>query len=486
MTITPWGQGLANDLGFVPVGAAMWHNYAVPANQLGTSGNPTAYNMLDGAFIANYGTNPATGVKLKTTTQFTPTGGSATTQHTSEVDFAGPFYDDNTHPSADSVMAMFNTTEYALSASGPGRFDFNYLIESDSTDDFAADNSVTTSFYVTDSVYSKGTYDFTNMAPSRTIYEEFGGGIDFCWGPMYYVAKAGTALSAVQYSLAKTYVAGNPTLPVSGNNVYLFQWVDGLVGGTPDSLVENGELELVGSATKTYDVNDTSEATLYTPIYTDTNGNNTGDQVMLQANSWYYVCIDVPATTTNALYLGCDGILNPYPRVYGRYEANYSAGSGNHLLDYSSMELGFPKDSVAFYAQYGNAPVPAGQTRLINSVDSFVFSSMKGLIPAVSMIANNSPSHVAVAHTSKPLANVILYPNPATEQLNVSIAFDKNESTVSYEIIDGLGRFVSKDIHNNVQSETYTINTSKLASGNYYLVINAENRIMTRKFTVAK
>ena len=150
------------------------------------------------------------------------------------------------------------------------------------------------------------------------------------------------------------------------------------------------------------------------------------------------------------------------------------------------MELGFPKDSVAYYAGYGNTPVPFAGTAYVNSVDSFVYSNMLGLIPAVSMIANNNPSNAGVKSVGKPLANVSLYPNPAKEQLNVSVAFDKNEKTVTYEIIDGLARFVSKETHNNVQNETYTINTASLASGNYFLIINAEGNMMTRKFAVVK
>ena len=132
----------------------------------------------------------------------------------------------------------------------------------------------------------------------------------------------------------------------------------------------------------------------------------------------------------------------------------------------------------------GNAPVPAFSTAYINSVDSFVYSNMKGLIPSVSMQIMSTTSN-PVAY-GKPLANVSLFPNPAKDQLNVTAAFDKNEKTVSYEIIDGLARFVSKDTHYNVQNDSYTINTSKLAPGNYYLIINAEGRAMTRRFTVVK
>ncbi len=466
ITITTWGQNYMSDLGFVPNGAAMWHADAIPAHQLLASGNPAQYNMVDGAFIANYGSHDITGVKLKTTTTFTPTGGSAGAGHSSEVDLA-------TFHAIDSIYAMFSNTEYSLSGGGTGRFDVNYLIESDSVDQFPADNSLTVSFNVTDSIFSKGRYDFVNNQPIRTVYEAFGGGIEFLWGPMYYVANGGSDLSSVQLSLAVNSTTASTPLP-SDVNIFVFKWTDG-VGGTADSIVANGELQLVASGTKHVDgVNDTSEALLWQQIYTDTNGNDAGPQLSLDANSWYYVAVDVPA----ANFLGCDGVQDPYPRVYGRYHAS------NGLLDYSGIEYPGSKVSFDSFAASGNAPVPAFSSYYINSVDSFVYSNMKGLIPAVSLITM-IPSKVAPA-PAKPLAEVSLFPNPAQDQLNVTAAFGQNEKTVSYEIIDGLARFVSKDTHYNVQNDTYTVNTSKLAAGNYYLVINAEGKAMTRKFVVVK
>ena len=484
ITITSWGQSLRNDLGFVPGGTAMWHAYAVPSNQITASGNPTAYNMLDGAFIANYGTSAATGVKLKSSLTFTPTAGVATPVHTAEVDLSTPF------TVADSIYAMFNSTEYPLNQVGSGRYDLTYLIESDTTDQYPSDNTQTISFYASDTVFSKGSYDFTSNQPMRSSYESFGGGVEFLWGPMYYVAKS-TMVSGVQYALAmNSTTTGYPYLPTS-NNIFIFKWVDGSVGSAPDSLVEDGELQLVGSAVKTYNgFSDTSEALLYQQIYSDTgsgnNGASSGGVLTLDSNSWYYVCIDVPATT----FLGCDGSTNdnPFPRVYGRYHANVGA-SGNHLLDYSSLDMvystaGFMKDSLYYYAGQGVAPIPSGMTGYLNSVDSFVYSNLPGLIPAVALTITNNP--LSVKNVSTPLGNVSVYPNPAKDQLNVAVTFDKMEPSVSYEIIDGLARFVGKETHTNVKSETYTVNTAKLAAGNYYLIINAEGKVMTKKFVVTK
>lgn len=106
MTITPWGQLYQNDLGFVPGGYGIWHNYATPASQFGTT-NPLAYKGLNGAFLANYGTHNATNVKLKAGLSFTPTGGSAGTATWDSMSLAS-------FPSIDSVWALYAPAEYDL------------------------------------------------------------------------------------------------------------------------------------------------------------------------------------------------------------------------------------------------------------------------------------------------------------------------------------------------------------------------------------
>jgi len=467
ITITNWGLGLGNDVGFVPGGGASWHNYAIPSNQLGASGNPFEYKMVDGAFIANYGTNDLSNITLNSTLSFTPTGGSPATQHTSSVALAA-------FPSLDSIYAMFSPTsagEYDLSASGTGRFDIKYEVSSpDFADDNPSDNSITNSFYVTDSLYSKARYDFTTNNPVKTIGFSFNSGGDFVWGPMYYVKTGGTSISRVQYSLSTNAggVLGTPS------NIFLFKWVDGSNTLPQDSVLQNGELELVSLGIHTYDgVNDTSGANLNFSEMGDLAGNPT--TILLEANTWYYLAVGVPG----GHFLGADGIYNPYPRIYGRFQNNPA------VLDYTSM-VNVSADDIAANPSSANLPTPGTFTSFVNTVDSFNFANIRGLIPAVAMIANNNP---VISVPGSPVVNnnkVSVFPNPAKDQLNVSVSFENTSKTATYIILDGLGRFVSKEVHNNVQSENFAINTTNLPAGNYYLVVNTDKKAMASKFTIIK
>lgn len=466
MTITPWGLGLTHDLGFVPGGGANYHNYAIPSNQLQATGNPFAYKMTDGAFIANYGSADMTNVRLDVNTKFTPTGGSPASVHTSTVSVAS-------FTVADSIYAMFRTdgaNMYDLAPSGTGRYDVTYSVSTpDFTDDNPADNSVTSSFYVTDSTYSKSRYDMVNKKPIKTIGFSFGAGADFVWGNMYHVKNAGTSISRVQYSLS-TNTAGPLGVPAT---IFLFKWTDG-TGGTADSVLQNGELELKGMGQHNFDgVLDTSGADLNYWGIGDADGNPA--TIMLEANSWYYLAVAVPG----GHFLGSDGIYHPYPRIYGIWQNNPS------ILDYSNMVQTSKDDILATPAQ-ANAALPGSFTSYVNTIDSVNFANTRGLIPAVAMIANNAPV-IKVGPT--PVVNknkVSLFPNPAQNELTVNVEFENPTKRASYMIIDGLGRFVSKEIHNNVTNDNFTINTTNLPSGQYYLVVGDDLRSKAVKFVIAK
>jgi uncharacterized protein YjdB len=372
MTITPWGHGDANDLGMVPAGAAAWHNYAIPYRQLAPSGSSMPYKGMNGAFIANYGTHNATNVRVRDTLRFTPSGGGPSIVHTDASPVLAMFQP------ADSIYAMPDPAEYSFSATGTGRFDLRYVISSDTVDQYPTDNSTTCSFYTTDSVYSKGTYDFVNNVPASAIYYQYGGGSsDFMWGPTYYVQHGGTAISSVQFSL-ESIVPG--PIGLTSMNIYAFKWIDGSGGQPLDGVMQIGELAPASLGVYSFLPTDTSGGVFKVRMGDPTTG-VPGASILLDSNSWYYIAAEVPS----GYYLGCDGFLSPYPRIYCRYHTSSTLDYSNALWvgDYSSM-LSYPGAA--------EAPCPSTLTTYANSVDSFNYKNEKGLIPSIAMIVNNNPS----------------------------------------------------------------------------------------------
>jgi hypothetical protein len=423
---------------------------------------------------------------VATNVSYTPTGGSASSVHTSTTSVQPTF------TVADSIYAMFMTTDYDLpSATGTGRYDITYTIASDSVDDYPYDNTATTSFYATDSLFSKGRYDFTANEPISTIYSSYNAGNEYIWGPMYYVNNVGSSISKIQYSLAMNAPTGGGTVNLSGTNqIYVFKWQDGDTAsdGTIyplDSIMQNGELSLVSLGIYNFGLpSDTSrgQLTMYSTgtsnVLGDTDG-NIPHQVVLEANSWYYIGVDIlPPSTTDPIFLGCDGLMSPYPRVFGRFHAT-------DILDYSNNVQAGTKDDIYAGSIYGNPPHPNTAVSYVNSVDSFNFANARGAVPAVAMTVKPTVPD-AVATVKKPIANVALFPNPAKDYLTVSIEMEKSAKKVSYAIIDGLGRFVSRVNHDNVQNEKTDLDVKNLAPGNYFLIISIDDKIMSRKFIIAK
>jgi hypothetical protein len=52
--------------------------------------------------------------------------------------------------------------------------------------------------------------------------------------------------------------------------------------------------------------------------------------------------------------------------------------------------------------------------------------------------------------------------------------------------VDGFGRPVIKDVLTNTKSGTYTFNTEKLPSGNYYVIINNGTGVAVRPVVIMK
>jgi hypothetical protein len=463
MSITTWGQGDQMDLGIVPGGLSLAHAYAIPTYELSSNnGNPVPLKNMDGAYVANFGLQPAADVKLTTTVQFTPTGGENSSTIMVDSSTVASF------PATDSIIVMQTNSEYDLHPSGNGRYDFIYNLSSDFTDQYPTDNTATYSLYTTDNLYSKGRYDFTNNVPLINEYEASGAGTEFTWGPLYYISTGGHAMQNLQFSLAS-----NTAGPLGGNQyltVYIFKWTDGLV--SLDSAIEGGELNLVGLAQLTVDGTDTSSEIFTIPV-TDSTG-TPGTQAVLDSNTWYWLAADVPA----GLFLGVDGVTDYYPRTYVRQQ-----GTGYFEM-YAPLNGDIPQNLGSGQADANDLidPFPFGGSTV---TDSIVYSTQRGgLVPAIPF--TTTLFNAGVKNVSKPWADVQVYPNPAVDNFNVSVGLDQPAKTVTYTIIDNLANVVTRETHNNVQNDNVSFSTANMAAGTYYVTVAADGKVMAKKVTVAK
>ena len=484
MTISPWGLGYSNDLGLVGSGQAAFNYYAMPASQLAANNSAFNYKMLDGSFIANFGSHSATNVKLKSSLSWTPTGGSASVVHKDSVIWEGAFTCGvATDSIGDSILAMFppSNGEYNLTATVPGTYGLTYTLTSDSTDAYPSDNTMTENFYITDSLFSRGRYDFVNKVPVSSSYEAYSNASEITWGNFYYIAKGGSYVSNIQYSVSNGHTA-HPSNLNGSNDIYIFSWVDGSNSQPLDSIVQDGELNLVSWTTHSYVSGiDTSMGVITQTKFFDSANLNVKN-IALDSNTWYFVAIDLPAASVDTEFVGIDGVTNPYPRMFGRWY-----GNGQRYLDYSNI-VGTNASTYTTNPAANESPLPFAQVSFVNVVDSFSWTNVIGMIPSISMQTTTHPfvDHTGVTNQVKSTIKIDVAPNPASEFLNVTLGLDALSSSVSYKIIDAIGKSVMTVTHNNVLNENFQINISSLKPGNYYLLISADQSKTSKKFTVIK
>lgn len=465
MTLSRWSSGAINDLAIIRTGVSQWHAQSIPLAQL-TAGATTAgaYEGITGAVIGNFGQNPATNIKVKSTVSFTPTGGTTSVIHTDSVEVAGPF------TTSDSVISPFVDMPYTLgSITTTGRVDVAYEVTSDSTDDLPADNMATYSFHVTNNIFSKGRYDFANDRSISNSSIAFLNSQEFMWGPTYYVAKGGYALEGAQFALSQN---GGGSMAGAGSvAVVLWKWEDGSNGQTQDEIIVSGECTPVGVGGHTYVSGDTSGQVFTVEIKDFNDGVS---DIVLEDDTWYWVTVIVPLNT----FLTCDGTINYYVRSWAR--ANKTTNPS--LEAYAPMYVGNDGGFVS-----GPTEVPALFPFENNlQIDSIRFAQQNGgNVPSIPLILSQHPVNVKNVKNNS-YFDIELFPNPASELLNVSVKLEEQADAVYYTVIDGMGRQISQDVHNNVKDEQYTINTNNLAAGNYYLVINADDKTVMRKFSVIK
>ena len=482
LSVFNWGQGLGNDLGFVSGGISQYHNGAIPSYELLAGGDLYPYKGFDGAFVANFGLNDATNVTLSATTSFTPTGGSSSTIHTDNVTLAS-------FPALDSIWSMF-CPNYNLSAmiTGTGTINVNYnVVSSDVGDDYPFDNSTSYSVEVTDNVYCKGRWDVANGRPYVTSYSGVGQNTTtstydpYVWGPMYYVKTSRYADSAIFSVVSGTSTGVTYVLPGSVPVlVYLMKWAD-TVG--VDTVLQNQELELQAIGVKNFNGTTDSSFKFYSVQFnSDTTGGGSGTNAcLLDSNSWYYVAAEMPQSGSQSYSIGIDGLNNAYPRTIGRdffdnlreyYAPIWSAGG---LRSTSGITI---EGDAMSYPQI----VPFGGSYLLLRIDSTVFSNTKGMIPNISLTTSYWATSAKNITTKVEQFN--LFPNPATNTVNVALALEQPAKTVIYKIMNTAGKIVSTETHSNVQNETYSYNTEKLSNGNYFMIVVANERPMFKKFTV--
>lgn len=471
ISLTPWGFGLTHDLGFLPTGMAAPPNYAMPLSQLGTNnGNPVVYKGQTGAYIGNFGTSNEIEVNFRGNINWTPTGGNATVYRKDSAYIP-------TFVKTDSIMIAMSNQAFDYHATTTGKFDINYTLSMSSTDSSTADNAATSTMYVTDSIFSKGRYDFTKGTPVSSLATA-PNVATFIWGPLYHVAQGGYAIKSVQFGLYNSNVTLGAVGPI---NILVYKWTDDVTDTVFRGIMTNDEVSLVGYGTYTFGASDSSFKFVEANIL---NASNPSVVLRTESNSTYWVAAEVPTTSPRTL-LCVDGDLQYMPRLFVRSRANSVP---------STIDLYAPifedAQSVLENTSSGAALVRPVFLEAFSSTGKFPDSvrysvQNRGYTPAIALkLSKNQVSNSVKSNVKQAFQSVNIYPNPATEVLHFDVKLVDRSSKLYVTVADAVGRIAKREVKYNVKDDSFSVDISTLAPGQYFLILNADEGTTVQKFTI--
>jgi hypothetical protein len=467
MNISLWKTNVNNDLALVNNGLSLFHATMIPQNQLTRNTSAPAYNYIPAAYVANFGNNTQTGVKLVSTLSFTPTNGQSNLiRKDSSVALAN-------FPTLDSIICPLAGEFNLPNTASTGVYQVDFTVKQNETDNLINNNSGSTTLTVTDSIFSKGKYDLVKGEPIVGSGYAFGSASDMSWGPLYYIANGGYAARRVQFTVSAG--STSPTLDALGTcEIYLMKWTDGSNSQPKDSVIETGELNMIGVATRSFTAAD-SNFKIYSANFINVDGSSR-PFARLDSNSWYWVCVSLPT----GFYLGVDGSSNYYVREYARTKVTPNTPFYEFFAPITNMNQN----------NFGNDPSVVISMNPFDAidVDSARFAQQKkGLVPAIPLHISKSIPVTTSTETLKPIYSKLnTYPNPATNFIKVDFDLLESAEKVNVRLVDGFGRPVIKDVLTNTKSGTYTFNTEKLPSGNYYVIINNGTGVAVRPVVIMK
>lgn len=454
VSLTAWRfDSIANpiDIGFKNDGPLFPYGKAFPKHQCSTSmGNSDdSFRVFTGGRFYNFSTATFDTINLQGRIAFNPqfVGGTFTQTDSNLI----TYYFNTPITTTDSILYLKldtinnNLVGFDMNDADLGTYRMsNQVVALPFTETVSAqmDNVWEYNFAVTDSVYSKCSYDFSKNSPVANFYVNIAAASNYYWGPVYYIRNGGHLAQKGQVVVMRD-VIDDSVFTGSEVTLTLWKWDDANGNNNIDM---PGEVEEVTNGTYVMTANDIVPIGGKT-VTVDfvTNILNPGQPIIMEANTRYWLTLSFNGANTYAV--GSD--------YYADYAANlaWNVSRGNPLYDITGNTM------------YGGGFSEAGS-------------------PSIALHMSKLP--VGTNDIVKFDGNASVYPNPASTEVNVSLELNNLSKKVTYEIVDVTGKTISSYTKNNVTTDVYNFNTSKLANGSYFIKISTDNGNTQLKFIVAK
>ena len=408
--------GLFPNDGGISSGATLLPRQAMIPSQLAQNG--TEYNFDLGARVYNYGNQAQTNMTL-TATITNPSGATVYNNQAAGISLApGDSID------VDPTQAN-NLPNFSLASYPEGTYTLTYTLGLSAADNYDADNTLTTTFTVTDSLYGFAQADATTGTPSGgNYYRPSNNNQTFSTCQVIDNANASRIQANGLWFSATTAAASGVALTGEEMAVYLYKWED-VFADLNDANLAFTTLTEVASGFYYYP-DDLQGQTVYGAFTTP---------AALENNQRYLACVQ---TVNLNLYLGHENSTN-----LTWNEAYY-------------LQPMTPNESDGTY-------YPGGFGADIPSSMAVAISDNEASIAELNTVAGKA------------------FPNPANDLVTVAI---EGEGTAQLTITDVAGK-VAMTTTLNLAAGQDNVNINTLQSGLYIFNVTLENS-KTAQFNVVK
>jgi hypothetical protein len=408
--------GLFPNDGGISSGATLLPRQAMIPSQLAQNG--TEYNFDLGARVYNYGNQAQTNMTL-TATITNPSGATVYNNQAAGISLApGDSID------VDPTQAN-NLPNFSLASYPEGTYTLTYTLGLSAADNYDADNTLTTTFTVTDSLYGFAQADATTGTPSGgNYYRPSNNNQTFSTCQVIDNANASRIQANGLWFSATTAAASGVALTGEEMAVYLYKWED-VFADLNDANLAFTTLTEVASGFYYYP-DDLQGQTVYGAFTTP---------AALENNQRYLACVQ---TVNLNLYLGHENSTN-----LTWNEAYY-------------LQPMTPNESDGTY-------YPGGFGADIPSSMAVAISDNEASIAELNTVAGKA------------------FPNPANDLVTVAI---EGEGTAQLTITDVAGK-VAMTTTLNLAAGQDNVNINTLQSGLYIFNVTLENG-KTAQFNVVK
>ena len=200
------------------------------------------------------------------------------------------------------------------------------------------------------------------------------------------------------------------------------------------------------------------------------------------ANQWIYFGLNQQGDSTfglDSLYIDVSSDCgNTWTTVYGTGATTAGAQSDNSLYIFEPTADQWISDTA-------DISVAANHENVLLRFRPLFYDGNQFFLDNVNIYKYDSvPYNPAGIEPVSNIQSLTVYPNPASNMLNFNLTIN-GPSHLTYVITDVSGRVLQSENTTGVAGENiYSVNTSTLASGTYFLTLNTEGQQTSRIFSV--